>query len=364
MKEKFQFSPETENTRLSRYLSFVDTVEGYQDIQQVRYFLDCNKKDYQFFERWFFNYLQRPSYLHTDPFLILREFFNYHLLDKKNRGASLVEKLCQKFQWDFSLFSQWEQNIPPAQFAAQVSNTLRKMYHLEKNNPGSVNVLHDQFNIEYFGRYIGLDRQYREKDLVERPYGIVIAPKSDHNGAFSDLFLQINYKTIDALATCGVSTRTVECGTKQDLVEHIEKLDHKYGQHQKISFAMICGHGTEETITFAEHTPDGVLSKEDVKILFPPLKDFFSRHPTLVLCSCATGAGGGIAKQIADELNAFVWAPNKDTSIYDFSVNEDSFKDGSDYPILYARYYGEKSGNLFLPPDHYLASSLGGNKYE
>lgn len=91
-------------------------------------------------------------------------------------------------------------------------------------------------------------------------------------------------------------------------------MDRRYGQNQKIAFAILGGHGSRYNIQLGERgnyydiNMRGIGStrlKDMVSQLFKP-------HPTIILFSCSTGYWGGIGKAIS-EMGAKVIAPKSIT---------------------------------------------------
>jgi len=105
---------------------------------------------------------------------------------------------------------------------------------------------------------------------------------------------------------------------KIDIVRFLRKLDRKYGKNNKISFAIIGGHGTWDSIQFGGTDPKHSLRMYDLWDKKHPAskrKKYFVDNPTFILVSCSTGAQYGIAEQLSDEMGATVIAPDEPTNI-------------------------------------------------
>lgn len=198
-----------------------------------------------------------------------------------------------------------------------IEENILSMYELETKEPGSVELLARKFGIANFSRYPEemLLAQYRSIDDKERPYGIIIYPYADHNGAF--------YRNKDAFRGLHSqlyythNIRIAECESRQQIARTLIKLDSAYGDMQKISFAIIGGHGAEDMIQFG----DG-----DKKRYFIHVDDlagkglqrttkFFAKQPTIMLVSCSTGTESGIGQLLSKTLNARVIAPELPTNL-------------------------------------------------
>lgn len=186
---------------------------------------------------------------------------------------------------------------------------------LERRQPGSVAYLTKEHGIHDFARYPIelLAGQYIERDNTDLPYGTIFFPQSDWNGAF--------YEKSDVLGNLHDQLRgkylirISEQESKNRVVRQLVKFRRKYGKHHKISFALVGGHGTADSIQFGDQlTRRGILKKEDLKNSGRSLlekRKFFEDNPTLILMSCSTGAEFGIGDFMARSLHATVIAPEK-----------------------------------------------------
>src|SRR3989338_7787196 len=90
------------------------------------------------------------------------------------------------------------------------------MEELEKRIPGSVKILQEKYGIKQFHRYpIEILSAQAQQENEQLPYGLVILPVSDSNGAFSDLKSSLLnlYKQLDG----HYAIKVAESGSKFDL---------------------------------------------------------------------------------------------------------------------------------------------------
>lgn len=207
---------------------------------------------------------------------------------------------------------------------------------LEDRAHGSAKFLSQEFNIFNFARYPTnvLVDQYVNRDNVEKPYGVIIFPVADWNGAFNDDKFSINvlYEKIKDKYLL----RIVESDGKFALGRSVVSLNKKYGDKHKISFAILGGHGTKDTIQLGPITlkkffenafnrGGNIISRKDFEGSgFKRILSFFEKNPAIALVSCSTGKKGGIGQKISETYGAEVDAPNKPSNLIDFGVFFDS----------------------------------------
>lgn len=227
------------------------------------------------------------------------------------------EARLKKYGLDFNdLKTAWEDGNPRILFWAIESN-MKTITELEQKRPGITRVLGKEFGIKYFARYTDalLIAQYDERNLADRPYGIILYPRHDWNGAFqmdTRLLAMLYLKLKDKMRM-----RIIECESKYEIARALIALHKKYGEHHKISFALMGGHGAEKDIQFGErHDPRGHLALTD---LTGPgaqrIKKFFEPEPTIILNACSTGRRGGIAQGLSKIMGAQVIGPEVPTYI-------------------------------------------------
>ena len=157
--------------------------------------------------------------------------------------------------------------------------------------------------------------QKRDFEDRKKPYGIIINPVNDWNGAFSTRYstwLDLHQQ----LERAGYALRVAECGSKIEIARRLIGFDRRYSEKHKISFAFIGGHGTESTIKFGGGKSINILHIEDLAGRgVKRSSKFFEDYPTIVLISCSTGADKGIGEKLSETLGARVVAPDRPTNI-------------------------------------------------
>lgn len=243
------------------------------------------------------------------------------------------------------------------QYVPNYVGNLRSAIDLETERPGVAKTLNEKFGIANFARY---DKQMllrqAEKIDADVPYGIVVYPESDHNGAF--------YQDLTTLAEMalklrmgGLETRVIEAGSQRELARQLVSLHKKYSPAgNKIAFAIVGGHGARSSVSLGskgEYSSPPPLSEEEENYLAEVEKwkkrnltkdrgrfttgdiingpgirkaaeKFFDPDAPVVLVSCRTGEEGGIAETASGKLGFEMTAPDKPTSLkrIDVSFNE------------------------------------------
>lgn len=236
---------------------------------------------------------------------------------------------------------------------------LQTIYLLESQEPGICKTLMKEFGIVNFGRYPTelLFRAYDERDNKKDPYGIIIYPVADHNGAFYQhpwAFRELSKQ----LATNNYQLRVYE-GSKIGYARALISANRRY-QH-KISFAIIGGHGNPSsfridakvsnsrtdsghTVTQEEADTRHVVTKEEIaKLGFSGIADYFEPNPTIILLSCSTGEKDGIAQEMS-KVGAKVLAPNKPAILKEMRVWKNS-----DTGLRFAVSFQNPNPNFYKP---------------
>ncbi|MFA6321878.1 MAG: hypothetical protein WCX71_00170 [Candidatus Buchananbacteria bacterium] len=226
-------------------------------------------------------------------------------------------------------FRAWDLSDRRGDLSEVIRNNLNAVRALEETKPGVCQFLNQEFNIADFARYPNdlLIRQYEEADSLDKPYGVIIYPRSDHNGAFYNdcEVLKSLYDQVEK----DLSLRVAECSGKLDFVRTLIKFDRRYNSSDqsghKISLAIIGGHGTKDSIKFGRYNffKPGSPEQERWSITTDDLTGqtaagatkFFEKMPTIILSSCSTGAENGIGQKLSEVLGAKVIAPKEPTSI-------------------------------------------------
>jgi len=207
----------------------------------------------------------------------------------------------------------------------EMGKNISAMEEIEKSRPGAIRTLMKEFGIRNFARYPleVLIRQYDQRENRSLPYGVILNPTDDYNGAFlSDMDLW--RKLAGDLVRQGYTLRVLEAESKTEIGRHLLKLDKRYGTDQKISFAIIGGHGTKDKICFGGYDDRHNLTTEDLKGYGAKRsKHFLVPHPQIILASCSTGLSEGIGEKLSDVLGATVSAPNQPTTIESIEVTSE-----------------------------------------
>lgn len=197
--------------------------------------------------------------------------------------------------------------------------SLDTMAYLEKQEIGSVKKLFNNYGILEFYRYPEemLLAQSREEN-TQKPYGLVVFPRSDHNGALDNQKSAFQGLFNEVKGRFGI--KIVECGSKTELAKKLLFLEKKFDD--KISFLFIGGHGNEKSISLGDSDPrfsdldkgglPGVIHIEDLQnpSFIHANKRFLDKNAPIVLFSCVTGAPNGIAEQSSGIYKRKITAPN------------------------------------------------------
>lgn len=204
------------------------------------------------------------------------------------------------------------------------------LVHLEEQRPGIAKTLYQEFGILNYSRYPEelLIDQYDQRTNTDKPYGVIIYPSVDDNGAY--LQFANNHGILRDLRDDlqgKYLLRIIEADSKYGLARALIGLNNRYGETQKISFALLRGHGTRESVQLGNLTDRGVLSLEDLKgKSAKKFKDFFVPNPMAVITSCNTGETNGLGERLAEVLQGRVMVPDDCSSLesVDTNINGDS----------------------------------------
>jgi len=262
----------------------------------------------------------------------------------ENQGVAMVKREIEKIGLDpEETYKYWiescgELNMEKTRTVAEMSVTqgnLETMFFLEEELPGSCKFLKEKYNITNFGRYPKevLIKQCRENNDKDNPFGILIYAKADHSGAFSFREKQlIEQLDEDINLNKKVNLRIFEAGSKWDLARILIKCKKWYGEKQKISFALLGAHGSDDSITlgFARTVEDWnsfthfIFKGEIEKIKsLNRVGDFFEKNAQIILASCSTGKENGIGQKISEALgtDVEVVAPDRESSVNSIKVD-------------------------------------------
>lgn len=204
-----------------------------------------------------------------------------------------------------------------------IGQDVQRIISLEKQVPGLTNFLMEKCGIYEFNRYpeellIAQLEQFEDK---ESPYGVLIGASRDRRGAFSAAQKSLG-ELHKRLKKLGYNLRITECGSKMELARALVVFNQRYGENQKISFAILEAHANKGLIQLGR-VKKGDEETERVNAL--RVKDFlgqdssgasryFVDNPPLIFTGCDAGQKGGVAGQIGVAMKARVIAPRSKAS--------------------------------------------------
>ncbi|MHA1677260.1 MAG: hypothetical protein ACTSW3_00610 [Promethearchaeota archaeon] len=219
-------------------------------------------------------------------------------------------------------------NIYFSLFGYDALDFIKMFTRITMVNPEIPLILYKKQNILIYSRYKfnTLMSQYYYLDNKEEPYGVIIYPRTDHNGAFLNDTARID-KLIKYLGSLkdenGVKRpyllRIIEAGNLSEINRLLKEFYNKYG---KISFLIVGGHGTKDTIQFSNNfifrvkdwKKGDTLPKKQKEIF-----DLFEKDFEICLISCSTGMDEGIAQRMSKRAGVVggspVVGPSKPTHI-------------------------------------------------
>lgn len=239
-------------------------------------------------------------------------------------GGPILKNILKKYKLDpEDVLSSWLSRKGEKALYPRIRDNFFNIRELEDFQKGSTEFLYQNYGIRNFDRYPWdlLINQVKEHGNKEKPYGVIIGPTSDHNGAFSQLGNLVWHSLYEQLSKAGYLLRVIECESKLELVKRLRILDRNYGDQQKISFSFICGHGSNDNIAFGQNFYKNELRMEDLlDSRAIKTRKYLRNHPVLVLISCSTGAESGIGQELSKLMKARVVAPDSPTNVSRISV--------------------------------------------
>ncbi|MSU60641.1 MAG: hypothetical protein EXS52_01850 [Candidatus Staskawiczbacteria bacterium] len=271
----------------------------------------------------------------------------FSILSKFEKTASKVNefiehKLSRAHIPAETILSHWKESAKRQDIYWAYAENLQRISEIEAVKPGVAKILHEGFElngkkvggISDFARYpkeILLDMldNYENKST---PYGLIMYPRNDHNGAFyqdAEHFRKL-YQDLGG----EFLLRIVECETKKDVVLTLVAMNEHYNpadeSGQKISMLMMGGHGQEDHIRFGGEDKNHAIFTKDLMgkrgERAKKTKQFFADGLQIILASCSTGAEveAGIARQLSTAFGAEVIAPKVPESISRMSATKNS----------------------------------------
>lgn len=240
----------------------------------------------------------------------------------------------------------WRQNAPiyedPYSMRSIIETNLQCMRHVEFEYPGGVELLHRYYGISCFGRYPPevLLRQLQHHTDTDTEYGTLIYPLHDWNGSFYNDTAIIG-KLDEGLQENNGLVRIFEVSSVLEGYRKLFRLHKAFGEHQKIQFAILGGHGSRYVMDVG-HDAEGEITQLLSKHLgvrdHTKVTDFFVHDPTIVLVSCSTARRRSYLDRIRriktpSVANAFrdlfgnetrIFASQKPTNLKSLSAERDS----------------------------------------
>jgi Domain of unknown function (DUF4347) len=226
---------------------------------------------------------------------------------------ALVEAHFSSLVEQFSLnpgafFKAIERGGPVSKFTERLKENIRVIQELEEKMPGSSQRLSRDYGIQNFSRYPRemLIDQLENEDDTETPYGVALYSQNDWNGAIGKMS-QLDLLELDEEAKkAGLRVRIIECSGLVSAAKRFISLDKKYGEDQKIQFALVAAHGAPKSIELGDRNLEVESLPEKA---LQGIASFFAEKPTVILHACSTGEDeSGIANALAQVTNAEVIA--------------------------------------------------------
>lgn len=301
---------------------------------------------------------------------LLRSHFPPHLKKRKN---DIVGYMLESHGISRDIITKWDKAKVYAgldknekkKFRSSLDRNLSALQELDALHAGAGHELYRKFGIANFARYNPqiLIRQLEMEDK-DVPYGVVVYPEADHNGAF----FQDREKLAEIgtqLQAGGYEMRIIEAASQLDMARRLNRLNHKYSPiGHKMDFIILGGHGSKSSVQLGE--AGQALSEP------PPIKEAFSQvadyekaflawqirgkkqqvndtdrssldstdleegggkgvrraaskwldsNAPIVFFSCSTGIEGGVAQTVSSELSLNTIAPDRPTSVQGVEVS-------------------------------------------
>lgn len=239
---------------------------------------------------------------------ILAELARYDYIAGVNRSYSnQVNGFLQKHGIDpvARFLEHWHRE---GNVQEEIALNLKTIAEIEKQRPGIVKILHDEFGIRHFSRYSAsaLIAQYDSRDDISTPYGIVISAQRDWNGSFRENGQSKDFNKLNVDLNGNYLIRFTEVEDGVDLVRRMRSLNQRYSQENKISFVFLNSHSTEEFVQLDEgkhvRTEDFSRGRGDI------LRSYLTPEAVVALIGCNSGKKGDFANQLAEKFGLKVIA--------------------------------------------------------
>jgi len=272
-----------------------------------------------------------------------------YLIDLESTAKERTNHLLQEKGLSGEIMKAWQISQKPEDMGQYVVDNLRLIEKLEEAAPGAAKALHTEFGIQNFARQ-SLSfwlKQYQERENLTTPYGALLSPADDWNGAFSNGHLANLVDQAVGQMKGEVFIRIIECKNKVDAVRRLLHMKQRYQAPQggnAMSFAIIAGHGSKNSIRIGQpeatpkvdsDEPPPLANSDEPPPLdeaMPPnidlitpsdivgpgmrrLKTLFRPDAPIVLISCSTGQEGGIGETMSEAYLADLAAPTVPTHV-------------------------------------------------
>jgi hypothetical protein len=329
-----------------------------------------NTKDEELFKSIFEMSFGDPSKMEIS--LDIDKLMDDAVLSGNEKNKNEILKLwCETIGLDSKIVSRWSKSKSfhgvdesgNRIYKESFSRNIAAVKALEAERKGASQELFKKFGIANFDRYpVHVLINQLEKEDADIPYGVLVYPEADYNGAFFQD--KNNFDKISSqLEKGGYGLRIIETSSQLGMARRLASLDKKHSPAgHKISFLMIGGHGTQSSVQLGnlEHSDinppplkTDEVSEDEHKVLFEKwkretkrsLNDFkrtsmitgdlddgggegirraaekwLDEDASIVFISCSTGAEGGIAQKIGKELQKDTVGPDRPTNINSIDV--------------------------------------------
>ncbi len=214
----------------------------------------------------------------------------------------------------------------------RLRNNAMSLVALESKERGSLAHLTANYGIRFPGRYPVeiLHEQLSIKKGDAAPFGISVAPLTDHNGAFDEP--RYYGALFDQAKKINSTVRVIEGGSGNEIGRHMLRYIDRMGG-KKAEFVSVSGHGQSDNIEMS-NAPDGRI-KESFFGAGPNRTSLVLDGPIL-FNSCSTGVPSGIAEKISRDTSSAVLAPDKDAFITQVELGRNSNTGKVDISATYA----------------------------
>lgn len=244
---------------------------------------------------------------------------------------------------DFDALAQDWKLAGPDQVLVLFRN-VEAMQALELKHFGVSNFLHTEFGISNFGRYpLEILWDMYSQQASTEPYGIILAAKYDHNGAFmqirsawEEFYMQDRGKYL---------VRIVEAGNRFGVARRLVQLDKKYGASQKIGFMIAVAHGNETGMRFGSDFQDRFSINDVLSPVSDRIKaDLYTPHLPFAFISCSTGVINGVAQAYSRKFESNAVGPDRPTNVKSIKAVMDENGIIQNFDV---EYFDENSGKLY-----------------